>query len=235
MRLQKYMAQCGIASRRKCEEMITAGRVAVNDIEIQKMGVDIQPEVDNITVDGKRIRPEVKKHYIIFNKPSGIVTTVHDQFGRKTIMSYFQDIPERIFPIGRLDYDSEGLLILTNDGELTYRLTHPKNQVKKTYIVKVKGIPTLDQLKIIQNGVILNRIKTAPADVKIMNNNENTSILEIQIHEGRNRQVRRMFELIGYSVINLRRSQIGSLSLGNLQPGEWRYLSDKEVHYLYSL
>lgn len=235
MRLQKYMAQCGIASRRKCEEMITAGRVAVNDIEIQKMGVDIQPEVDNITVDGKRIRPEVKKHYIIFNKPSGIVTTVHDQFGRKTIMSYFQDIPERIFPIGRLDYDSEGLLILTNDGELTYRLTHPKNQVKKTYIVKVKGIPTLDQLKIIQNGVILDRIKTAPADVKIMNNNENTSILEIQIHEGRNRQVRRMFELIGYSVINLRRSQIGSLSLGNLQPGEWRYLSDKEVHYLYSL
>lgn len=235
MRLQKYMAQCGIASRRKCEEMITAGRVAVNDIKIQKMGVDIQPEVDNITVDGKRIRPEVKKHYIIFNKPSGIVTTVHDQFGRKTIMSYFQDIPERIFPIGRLDYDSEGLLILTNDGELTYRLTHPKNQVKKTYIVKVKGIPTLDQLKIIQNGVILNRIKTAPADVKIMNNNENTSILEIQIHEGRNRQVRRMFELIGYSVINLRRSQIGSLSLGNLQPGEWRYLSDKEVHYLYSL
>lgn len=235
MRLQKYMAQCGIASRRKCEEMITAGRVAVNDIEIQKMGVDIQPEVDNITVDGKRIRPEVKKHYIIFNKPSGIVTTVHDQFGRKTIMSYFQDIPERIFPIGRLDYDSEGLLILTNDGELTYRLTHPKNQVKKTYIVKVKGIPTLDQLKVIQNGVILDRIKTAPADVKIMNNNENTSILEIQIHEGRNRQVRRMFELIGYSVINLRRSQIGSLSLGNLQPGEWRYLSDKEVHYLYSL
>lgn len=235
MRLQKYMAQCGIASRRKCEEMITAGRVAVNDIKIQKMGVDIQPEVDNITVDGKRIRPEVKKHYIIFNKPSGIVTTVHDQFGRKTIMSYFQDIPERIFPIGRLDYDSEGLLILTNDGELTYRLTHPKNQVKKTYIVKVKGIPTLDQLKIIQNGVILDRIKTAPADVKIMNNNENTSILEIQIHEGRNRQVRRMFELIGYSVINLRRSQIGSLSLGNLQPGEWRYLSDKEVHYLYSL
>lgn len=235
MRLQKYMAQCGIASRRKCEEMITAGRVAVNDIKIQKMGVDIQPEVDNITVDGKRIRPEVKKHYIIFNKPSGIVTTVHDQFGRKTIMSYFQDIPERIFPIGRLDYDSEGLLILTNDGELTYRLTHPKNQVKKTYIVKVKGIPTLDQLKVIQNGVILDRIKTAPADVKIMNNNENTSILEIQIHEGRNRQVRRMFELIGYSVINLRRSQIGSLSLGNLQPGEWRYLSDKEVHYLYSL
>lgn len=235
MRLQKYMAQCGIASRRKCEEMITAGRVAVNDIEIQKMGVDIQPEVDNITVDGKRIRPEVKKHYIIFNKPSGIVTTVHDQFGRKTIMSYFQDIPERIFPIGRLDYDSEGLLILTNDGELTYRLTHPKNQVKKTYIVKVKGIPTLDQLKVIQNGVILDHIKTAPADVKIMNNNENTSILEIQIHEGRNRQVRRMFELIGYSVINLRKSQIGSLSLGNLQPGEWRYLSDKEVHYLYSL
>jgi len=235
MRLQKYMAQCGIASRRKCEEMIIAGRVAVNDIGIQKMGVDIQPEVDNITVDGKRIRPEVKNHYIIFNKPSGIVTTVHDQFGRKTIMSYFQDIPERIFPIGRLDYDSEGLLILTNDGKLTYRLTHPKHQVKKTYIVKVKGIPTLNQLKIIQNGVILDRIKTAPADVKIMNNNENTSILEIQIHEGRNRQVRRMFEWIGYSVINLRRSQIGSLSLGNLQPGEWRYLSDKEVHYLYSL
>ncbi|MGI6705508.1 MAG: pseudouridine synthase, partial [Clostridia bacterium] len=185
MRLQKYMAICGIASRRRSEELIAEGKVMVNDKVITQMGWKIDPERDVVFVEGKEIKPEEKKRYILLYKPRGVVTTSRDPQGRKTVLSYIKDIPERIFPVGRLDYDTEGLLILTNDGALAYKLTHPKNEVEKTYKVWVKGLPSKEQISRLERGVLLDGRKTAPAKLVLLQGNKNQSIFRMKIHEGR--------------------------------------------------
>jgi pseudouridine synthase len=235
MRLQKYMAICGVASRRRSEELIAEGKVMVNHEVITQMGWDIDPERDVVFFEGKEIKPEEKKRYILLYKPRGVVTTSRDPQGRKTVLSFFRDIPERIFAVGRLDYDTEGLLILTNDGSLAYRLTHPKNEVEKTYKVWVKGLPSKEQISQLERGVLLDGRKTAPAKLVLLQGNKNQSIFRMKIYEGRNRQIRRMFQKIHHPVKALRREAIGTLGLGDLGPGQWRHLSSDEIKYLYSL
>ncbi len=238
MRLQKYMAECGVASRRKSEELISQGHVIVNGKIVTEMGVQLE-ENDEVLVDGKPIAPEKKKQYILLNKPQGVVTTLSDPQGRKTVRELIPDIKERIFPVGRLDYDTEGLLILTNDGDLMQSITHPSNEVEKLYVVRVRGEITEQALGRLENGVTLDDgHHTAPAKVTLLPDDaahQGQKNLTIAVHEGHNRLVRRMFEAVGAQVVYLRREKIGQLSLGHLKPGAWRHLSEKEVEYLKEL
>ena len=238
MRLQKYMAECGVASRRRCEEYIAAGRVAVNGAVVTEMGVQVE-EGDAVTFDGAPIQPERKKQYILLNKPQGVVTTLSDPQGRKTVRDLIPDIHERIFPVGRLDYETEGLLLLTNDGELMQNLTHPSHEVEKLYVVRVRGQLTEQALGRLECGVTLDDgHRTAPARVTLLPDDPahmGQKNLTIAVHEGHNRLVRRMFEAVGTQVVYLRRERIGSLSLGHLKPGAWRHLSEKEIAYLRAL
>ncbi|KHO62443.1 pseudouridine synthase [Thermoanaerobacter sp. YS13] len=233
-RLQKYLAECGIASRRKCEEYILQGRVKVNGKVVKELGVKINPDVDIIEFDDKIVRREEKKVYIMLNKPTGYITSVKDQFGRSTVMDLVK-VKERIYPVGRLDYDTSGLLLLTNDGEIANILMHPRHEIMKTYIAKIKGIPTQEELERFRNGLLIGDYLTSKAEIEILAVKNGTSVVEIKIHEGKNRQVRRMCEAIGHPVISLTRSKIGELSLEGLKPGEWRYLIQKEIDYLKSL
>ena len=235
MRLQKYMAQCGIASRRKSEEIIAQGRVKVNDIIVTELGMKIDPFKDIVKVDNKIIQMENKKIYIVLNKPAGYVTTVSDQFGRKNVLDLVKEVKERVYPIGRLDYDTSGLLLLTNDGDLAYKLTHPKHEVKKKYIAVIKGIPTEEELDRFRAGLEIDGYITAPALINVLKYWEKKTTVEIQIHEGKNRQIRKMCEKIGYPVIRLKRIAIGELELGSLRKGCWRYLNDVEIKYLKNL
>jgi len=235
MRLQKYLALCGVASRRKSEELIASGRISVNHIPVREMGIQIDPEKDVVSMDNKVLEPEQKMHYILFYKPAGVVTTLSDPEGRRTVISYFPEIRERIFPVGRLDYDTEGLLIMTNDGNLAYHLTHPRHQVEKTYRAVVEGLPSPSDLKQLQEGIELDGRKTAPAKIRLISGSSQQSTVQITIHEGRNRQVKRMFEMIGHPVIYLKRERIGAIGLGNLKKGQWRYLTAKEIQYLFSI
>jgi len=228
IRLQKYMAQCGIASRRHSEELILAGRVKVNGKTVTQMGFRVS-EQDRVEVDGKLIKKEEKLVYIMLNKPSGYVSTVSDPEGRKTVLDLIDGVKERIFPVGRLDYDTTGLLILTNDGDFAFENTHPGHEIKKTYIAEVQGIPSDKALEALKKGVVLDGKKTAPAVVEVVDIKSKTTVLKIIIHEGRNRQVRRMCEAVGHPVLKLKRTAIGRLTLGDLKPGEWRYLSSKEI------
>ena len=228
IRLQKYMAQCGIASRRHSEELILAGRVKVNGKTVTQMGFRVS-EQDRVEVDGKLIKKEEKLVYIMLNKPSGYVSTVSDPEGRKTVLDLIDGVKERIFPVGRLDYDTTGLLILTNDGDFAFENTHPGHEIKKTYIAEVQGMPSDKALEALRNGVVLDGRKTAPAGVEVVDINSYRTVLKIIIHEGRNRQVRRMCEAVGHPVLKLKRTAVGKLALGDLKPGEWRYLSSKEV------
>lgn len=232
MRLQKYMSKCGIASRRKCEELIIEGKVKVNGQVIKKLGYKIDENKDIVEFNNKIITLEKKLVYIILNKPIGYVTTVKDQFSRPKVLDLIKSINERIYPVGRLDYDTSGLLILTNDGDLTYKLTHPKHEIKKVYIAKIVGIPTKNVLKKFSNGLKIDNYITSKAEIKIIKKLNNSSIVKITIHEGKNRQVRKMCEKIGHPVINLKRIRIGNISLGNLRTGEWRDLNESEVKYL---
>lgn len=235
MRINKYIAQSGIASRRKADELIDAGKVIVNGTVVRNKGMQIDETKDKVKVDGRHIKIQEETIYLMLNKPVGCVTTTKDQFDRKSVIDVMTEIKDRVYPIGRLDYDTSGLLFLTNDGDLTYRLTHPKHEVKKTYIALVKGIPTKGELDRFKNGLFIDGKKTAPAEVKILEIRGNKSRLEIKIHEGRNRQVRKMCEAIGHPVSKLRRIAIGKLTLGNLKTGEYRYLNKKEVEYLKNL
>lgn len=228
-RLQKFLAHAGVASRRKCEEMILEGRVKVNGKLIKELGTKINPGKDNVQVDGKKVQQSEKKVYLMVNKPRGHVTTVEDEKGRKTVLDLLENVKERVYPVGRLDYESEGLLLLTNDGELTYALTHPKHEIAKTYKVRVKGIPTAEALEELANGVELDDGMTAPAKVFLAHVLNGNALLEITIHEGRNRQVRRMCEKIGHPVIRLVRTRIGPLELRKLSSGEVRSLSIREL------
>ncbi len=235
MRLQKYMALSGVASRRKSEEIITEGRVKVNKVVVTELGTIIDPKKDNVTVDDKNIRLESKKVYIMLNKPVGYVSTLKDEKGRKVVTDLIEEVTERIYPVGRLDADTTGLLILTNDGDLAYKLTHPSNKVDKKYIAIVEGVPNKKELESLRNGVFIDGKKTHPASVKVAKRFDLDSILEIIIHEGRNRQVKKMCEAVGHPVKKLKRVSIGEIELGGVEIGNWRYLNDEEIKYLMSL
>lgn len=232
MRLQKFMAQCGVASRRKSEEIILDKRVKVNGLTVTELGFKVDPSKDIITVDGKLIKNKDRKVYIIMNKPKGYVTTVSDEYDRKTVLDLIKNIKERVYPVGRLDYDSSGLLILTNDGELAYRLTHPKHQVVKTYIATIKGKPDDEKLERFRHGIKIDGYITAEAEIEILNYVNEKSLIKVQIHEGRNRQIRKMCEAIGHPVVSLKRIAIGELELGTLKKGCWRFLNNEEIEYL---
>jgi 23S rRNA pseudouridine2605 synthase len=232
-RLQKVLAQAGVASRRKCEEYIEAGRVQVNDKTVTTLGVKVDPAVDAIKVDGRPINRQ-RMQYLLFNKPKGVITSTTDPEGRNVVSDYIKDVKERVYPVGRLDYDSEGILLLTNDGELANLLTHPRHHVPKTYHVTVKGVPHGDLLDKLRAGIKLEDGVTAPAEVEYVDINpeKNETIVSITIHEGRNRQVRRMFDAISYPVIKLKRIQFGTLLLAGLQRGKHRALSKTEIEEL---
>ena len=236
MRLQKYMAMCGVAARRKCEEMIAAGRVTVNGRVITEMGTQVE-EQDEVLVDGVRITPEEEKRYVLYHKPAGEVTTVSDEKGRETVMDRFRDFPVRLYPVGRLDYDSEGLMLLTNDGALAQRLTHPSCEVDKVYLARVTGNPSNEAIDRLRRGVYMegDERRTYPADVRVVRDESLFSDILVTIHEGRNRQVRRMFDAVGHKVLLLRRVRFGPLELGNLRRGEWRELTAQEVELLHRL
>lgn len=232
-RLQKVLAQAGVASRRKCEEYITAGRVQVNDKIVTELGVKVDPLNDIIKVDGRIINQQ-KKIYLLMNKPKGVITSANDPEGRKVVTDYIEGIPERLYPVGRLDYDTEGLLILTNDGDLAHLLTHPKHHVPKTYHVTVKGVPHGSILEKLQKGVQLEDGMTAPAVVDYFDVREdkNESVITITIFEGRNRQVRRMFDHVNFPVLKLKRIMFGPLFLTGVPRGKYRYLTPAEVESL---
>lgn len=235
MRLQKYMALCGIASRRRSEEIILEGRVMVNGEVIQKLGSKVDLKKDIVKVDGKVIKIEEKSVYIMLNKPTGYVTTVKDEFNRKKVIDLIQGIEERIYPVGRLDYDTSGLLLLTNDGEITYKLTHPSNEIKKRYIGRVRGIPTETELKKFRNGLKIDDYITTKASIKVLNKDKDSSLLEMEIHEGKNRQIRKMCDAINHPIISLKRIAIEDLELGSLKIGNWKYLTNEEIEYLKNL
>ncbi len=232
VRLQKYLADCGVASRRGSEEIIRSGRVRVNGETVTEMGVKIDEDNDLVMVDDIPVRIEKKLVYIMLNKPAGFVTTVSDDKGRDTVMDLVTDIPIRLYPVGRLDYDTEGLLLLTNDGELTYNITHPKNNIPKTYVAEVTGNINMETLTRLRNGVVIDGIRTSPAKVEVIGATQLGTKLEITIHEGRNRQVRKMFESVGCIVKRLKRTKEAGLNLGHLPLGRWRKLSESEVNML---
>jgi len=234
-RLQKVIAQAGIASRRHAEKMITAGRVKVNGKIITELGTKVEVGKDKISVDDKALAVDTKKYYILLNKPKGYVTTMSDPEGRKTVADLVKDIPARLHPIGRLDYDTEGLLLMTNDGDLTYALTHPKHEIRKTYAVKVQDIPKDSLLEQLARGVELEDGMTAPAEVAMIDIVEGNAILEITIYEGRNRQIRRMCEKIGHPVLRLKRKRMAFLTLDKVQRGRYRYLMPREINELKKL
>ena len=232
-RLQKYLAECGIASRRKCEEYIIQGKVQVNGKTITELVVKVNPEKDKITFEGKNVKQEERKVYILLNKPIGYVTTSDEQFGRDKVLDLVK-VRERVVPVGRLDMYTSGALILTNDGDFVYKVTHPKHEITKTYTVTVKGIIKNEEVEQLRKGVKIDDYTTRPAKVKILKTDEEKDIsrLEITIHEGKNRQVRRMCESVGRRVIALHRSKIGNIGVKDIELGKWRYLKDFEVKTL---
>jgi 23S rRNA pseudouridine2605 synthase len=234
-RLQKILAQAGIASRRKCEELILSGVVEVNGEKVTTLGVKADPAADVITVNGKPIKGE-KKLYLMMNKVKGVITSASDPKGRKIVTDYLPGIKERVYPVGRLDYDTEGLLLLTNDGEFANLLTHPKHHVPKTYHATVKGVPHGSALEKLQRGIQLEDGMTAPAEVEYHDvaADDKEATISITIYEGRNRQVRRMFEAIGHKVVRLKRIKFGDVGLQGLGRGKYRHLTPQEVQGLIS-
>ena len=233
VRLQKFLANSGVASRRKCEELILEGKVSVNGKVINELGIKIDPTVDKVEYCGKLIYNTEKLVYILLNKPIGYVTTANDQFNRDTVLNLVK-VKERVVPVGRLDMYTSGALILTNDGDFVYKVTHPKHEITKTYTATVRGIIDNSAVEKLRNGVEIDDYITKPAKVKILKTDEekNISRLEITIHEGKNRQVRKMCEAVGSKVIALHRSKIGDIGVKDLKLGNWRYLKDYEVKKL---
>ncbi len=228
MRINKFIAAAGICSRRKADELIAQGRVCINGALVTEPGMDIS-ETDTVTVDGEQVQAAEKKYYIVLHKPDGFVTTTDDPFDRPTVMELVADIPARIFPVGRLDYHTEGLLILTNDGDFANLLMHPKNAVYKTYIAHVPGFPTLGKLAALRHGIRLEDGKTAPCKVNVIRQYPDGVDISISIREGRNRQVRRMIEAIGHKVTRLVRISVGNVQLGHLPVGKWRHMTPREI------
>ncbi len=235
IRLQKYMALCGVASRRASEELIKNGQVQVNGKVVLEMGTVIDPDKDRVSVDGKTVKPEKKKVYIMLNKPVGVVTSLKDEKGRTVVTDLIEGVDERIYPVGRLDSDTSGLLLLTNDGELAFKLTHPSKRIFKKYIAIVEGLPNKGELERLRNGIKIDGRVTSKAKVKVLKNFGEDSILEIEIFEGRNRQVKKMCEAVNHPVKKLKRVAFGELQLGGLESGNWRYLNDEELAFIRSL
>lgn len=233
IRLQKFLAECGIASRRKAEEYIIEGRVKVNGKIQTELGTKIDPEVDKVYFDEELIIKNDEKVYILLNKPIGYVTTVKDQFNRDTVMDLVK-IDKKVVPVGRLDMYTSGALILTNDGGFVYKVTHPKHEVDKTYNVTIKGDISIDEIEMLRKGVIIDGYKTKSAKVRILKKVEDKNLtrIEVIIHEGRNRQIRKMFKSINKSVVALHRSKIGNICVNDMKLGKWRYLSQDEVNSL---
>ena len=234
MRLQKIISQAGIASRRKAEELILSGRVSINGVTVIELGTKADPQKDRIEVDGQRIEPQQPRIAILLNKPDGYITSTRDPQGRPTVAQILDHIPARLYPVGRLDFHTEGLLIMTNDGELAQAIEHPSGAIEKSYEVKVKGIPSREKIARLRQGIYLDRRKTAPAGIRLLNTRIN-SWFEVKITEGRKNQIRRMFESIGHPVLKLRRVAIGFLRDPNLKPGEYRHLTRSEIQRFKSL
>ena len=234
MRLQKYLSLCGIASRRKAEELISAGRVKVDGEIVEKQGVTVDPN-NRVEVDGKLVSLEKRKLYIMLNKPSGYVSTSKDQFDRPTVLDLIKGITERVYPVGRLDYETEGLIILTNDGELANKLTHPSHNVEKEYLVEIKGPFSQDIIEIFSKGIMIDGHRTKPAIVQHVNTENRKTTCRVTISEGRNRQIRRTFEEVERTICSLKRVSVGELEIGDMKVGKWRELNSKEVKYLKSL
>ncbi|MDU5111566.1 MAG: pseudouridine synthase [Clostridium sp.] len=237
-RLQKYMARCGVASRRKCEEIILSGEVKINDNIVSELGVKINPEKDTVTYKGNIIKPEEKKLYIMLNKPEGYITSVKDEKGRKTILDLVK-VEERIYPIGRLDYDSSGLILLTNDGDIYNKIIHPRVNIGKKYIATCRGEFSKEEIRRFESGVDIGGYITAEAKMTLLDiekkKNSVNSVVEIIIHEGKNRQIRRMCEALGHEVLSLKRVEVGNIKLGYLKKGQWRDLTEEELKYINSL
>lgn len=231
IRLQKFMADCGVASRRKSEELIAAGRVKVNGM-VASVGDKVDPKKDTISVNGRKLTRDKNYIYIMLHKPRGYVTTMSDEMDRKCVAELVADVGKRIYPIGRLDRDSEGLLLFTNDGEFANAMTHPSRHIAKTYRVSVKPAITEEQITILTSSMMMDGKKTLPADVRIINKEEDKTSLEIILYEGKNRQIRRLCEAAGLETARLKRLSIGQLSLGHLKVGEYRHLTHDEVSLL---
>ncbi|MCF6465114.1 pseudouridine synthase [Clostridium sp. Cult2] len=235
MRLQKYIAQSGITSRRKAEELILQGKIKVNDKIVRELGTKVNPDDDIIKVNNKTIKLEKNKIYIMLNKPEGYVTTLKSHYNDKIVLDLINDIDERIFPIGRLDKDTSGLLLMTNDGNLAFKLSHPRYEILKKYLALVEGVPNAKKLNRFRKGLMIDGKVTSKAYIRIVKKYKDTSLLEISIHEGRKRQVRKMCEYIRHPVVKLKRVAIAELELGNLDLGKWRHLTEREVKYLKSI
>lgn len=230
IRLQKYIAKSGVASRRKAEELILEGKIQVNGKTITELGTKVNPEKDIVTYNGRKLKTEEKFVYILLNKPIGYVTTVKDQFGRDSVLDLVK-IKEHLVPVGRLDMYTSGALILTNDGDFVYKVTHPKHEIEKTYTVTIKGIVKNEEVEMLRKGVKIEDYTTKPAKVKILKTDEekNISRLEITIHEGKNRQVRKMCETVGHKVLALHRSKIAGIGVKDIPLGKWRFMKEKEI------
>ena len=232
IRLNKYLAQAGVASRREVDRMIAEGRIKVNGQVAQTLGCKIDDQKDRIEVDGKRVERKEGLAYLMVNKPPGFLVTMKDPLRRPTVQQLLPSLKKRVFPVGRLDYDSEGLLLLTNDGELAHRLLHPRFKIGKTYLAEVKGIPDLNKIARLEKGIYLDGKRTAPARVEKLRGSAKKSLFKVEIYEGRKREVRRMFEVIGHGVLHLKRIGFGGVRLGSLGSGKWRFLTRKEVDIL---
>ncbi len=231
VRLQKYLAECGVASRRKSEELIEQGKVKVNGY-VASIGDKINPKRDTVTVSGKKIVKQKSHTYIMLHKPRGFITTMSDEMDRKCVAQLIKDVPGRVYPVGRLDRDSEGMLLFTNDGEFANAMTHPTRHVPKTYRVTVRPSITEEQITKLTTGVIIEDRMTAPAEIRVVTKEEGRVVLEIILYEGRNRQIRKMCEEVGLEVARLKRTAIGSIKLGMLKQGDYRELTEDEVRKL---
>ncbi|MGL4913089.1 MAG: pseudouridine synthase [Romboutsia sp.] len=234
MRINKYIASCGVASRRKAEELILNKKVKVNGKIVEELSLQIDENNDVVEVDGVKISTSENTVYILLNKPEGYITTVKDQFDRPSVIDILSSVSERVYPVGRLDYETSGLLLLTNDGDLTYKLTHPKHEIDKTYVARVKGKLTEEEISNFRQGLYIEDYKTAPAKLRVIkyDNVQDVSMLEIKIHEGKNRQVRKMCKAINHPVLRLKRVALGKINLNDLKIGEYRHLTNEELNYL---
>ncbi len=235
LRLQKYLSECGVASRRKSEKYISDGRVSVNGVTVTEMGTKIDPDKDKVLFDGAIVSPVGEYVYIALNKPAGVVSTCSDESGRKCLSDLTKDVGERIYPVGRLDLNSEGLIILTNDGTVTNKLTHPRHRIRKKYVAVIDSSISESEITKLMKGVDIGGYVTAPAFFKIISVEDNRSEVLCVISEGKNRQIRRMFEALGKNVTYLKRVAFGDIMLGNLKKGSWRYLTTEETEYLKKL
>ena len=232
-RLQKVLAKAGVASRRRAEELIRQGKVKVDGKVVTAMGTKVDPDAQDIECDGIHVAAREKKIYILLHKPAGFLSTVHDPQGRPIVTDLLPQVKERVYPVGRLDLDTEGALLLSNDGELAQKILHPSHEVNKTYVAKVKGKPNTKKLAALSRGITLEGRKTWPADIEVLQTEPQATTIKIIIHEGRKRQVRKMFDAVGHPVLQLKRTAYGQLELGDLRPGKYRFLSPEDIKMIF--